>query len=559
MSLFPVRDLFPFAEFDSKAKGLVLHFYIAHQNDASAEGRIKKLGSDQKLKELLDFQDPIYQLAPLALAVMHRDIQKVTNLVALGVKLDPRDVHGCTPLHYAALQQDATIIALLQAAGKTQGIALDLIVNHAGQTPQALFERTLATQSEDGEVVFLHKKETAIVEGTAKEFRELTGASFVQRSLITPAGMVKEWVRTAKEKTALAVIEQGRKPLQNLEANRPRLFISQTGKDTGLGLFTDMDLPQGAWLTTYNGKIGEFNNADDPDYLLEPVDGKLFRNLGPMANDSFPNCCFESIFYIDGLFQMTILKTIRPVKRGEQLTVHYGTEHGVKKNHRELKCDEMEAYFRSGKRKTLMEIVTNGILNNNSEEKEIGEYLSSTSSSVFHLYLKGVVDWKDLCHFWSFLVELLPGDQSSLVRIVQSFFKQYDINQSLKDALTQFNLENSIVATTFVLRYLGKTAKEQTLISCEELQSVSSKIAKIADCFDQICTLKKVGEWEPNREYFHNFLVAVEDFPSEGQSFWLELIKTSMKHQNHWAKALSTWVELAWKDQELKQAFLKAD
>jgi SET domain-containing protein len=140
-------------------------------------------------------------------------------------------------------------------------------------------------------------------------------------------------------------LETEKKYLPFLLSGEPRgIEIRYIDGDTGFGLFAGRDIREGACLGEYTGIVSEPSRKtlfprrrkerERTAYMwdyppLRPGDGELEINAltggSPLrfVNHSFCPCCAADHFAVSGRW-IIFFRTVRPVEKGEELTVDYG-------------------------------------------------------------------------------------------------------------------------------------------------------------------------------------------------------------------------------------------
>ena len=105
----------------------------------------------------------------------------------------------------------------------------------------------------------------------------------------------------------------------------------------GKGLFTTVDLPKGAWVTEYKGRLCYWKDVKDQDgynpYIFKlnntwAIDGRrTLKAFGRYANDArglsrAPGCRNNSEFITRG--RKCYISTTRRIRKGEEIFVDYG-------------------------------------------------------------------------------------------------------------------------------------------------------------------------------------------------------------------------------------------
>lgn len=267
-----------------------------------------------------------YNLTALHLCSMLQKIDLLKFIITKVNDLVPKDKDGWTPLHYAYLTQSADIVRILEE---------NQAQRHQSSCTQAKFsckqikEMLSHTPAADHESVFHyqdpHTKEI-IYNASAQTFRELTGATFTSKTLVSGEYLLfakSNFKEDEEEDFIQAEVEQN---YQTFEAHPPRLYLGQDSMG-GWGVFADETILPGAIVLLYAGET--IIAPSHSQYRTGVVEGMWKRNLGPMVNEGSPNI-MPVHATIHHLPQSIVFIALKHIEKGDQLLVDYGLGHGVK-------------------------------------------------------------------------------------------------------------------------------------------------------------------------------------------------------------------------------------
>lgn len=555
MSLFPLKtQMFPMERFSKKEKSSALHFYIAHGNQKAAT---QWLGTVQKkYSGFVNAQDPRFQLTPLAVAAMARDVETARKLLGAGADAKLADVHGWTPLHFATLQQDEAMMTVL----KTHDAGLAAIKNQAGLTPDALFDRTKVEPAGDDEQVFFYKNEAGeVVAGSAKTFRELTGATFTPRVVATPKGLAADWLRRAvneenhRLRSSAATIDRyNQLSVDFFKQDQPDKFLSppkvyMEKGPAGWGLFAGETIAPGTPIVPYGGELLEQMSDDPPEddaYYYDGIEAKEKRHLGAMVNDSTPNAALTAEKYGDGLCRNCYVAALRKIEPGEQITVDYGWYADLKFDHRELKEAELEAQCRQIPLETLpQKVVDFAFMEKNFKSfvqlQSLFQYLMGTPSGLVHLLLKGLITPKQLAQFCANVPQFdtLQGDPGVIgkmgvyLRMVQQWYQHRPrLSNSLISELIELNRTHSIRLVLLVMQYIERSLEETSTPPSWEI--VSPHLFVLEGVVAHLVSLERsFAKGELHQEAFLGYLKQIQQAPKILQSdLFVPIFGTLLQH-----------------------------
>lgn len=301
---FPLHD--HFAEFKTPQKDLFIA--IAHNKTNDVFNKVQKLPVN-----ILDNQENSRRVTPLQACVIMNDILMVEILLDLGVDPCKQDSSAWTALHHAALKGNQAMLSLLKSYAKGKK-------SEAYRTPcgknyldmQRLLQRT---RPDSNAAVFKYFDEThnRVLVGDAQKFFELTGAYFVNESMIRPDYLMECWEKPYQDDSQRSLY---RRLTQHVESsfntyknNPPPLYMKKTLM--GWGVFTERNIQAGELVLHYAGeaKGGPAQSA----YCAGGIDGKDYRNLGPQVNDGIPSLV-PIYAQVDGLPKTVVYVALGDIK-----------------------------------------------------------------------------------------------------------------------------------------------------------------------------------------------------------------------------------------------------
>jgi hypothetical protein len=380
--LNPLIQLFPRDQYGKQGNGL--QFLIALKQPL----RNIQDYLDKHPELLNGYKQKFFNLSPLAVCAMAGRYDVAELLISRGADPKVVDIHGFSPLHHATVRQDLKMKELIL---KTNQAGLKTLRNCLGQTYEEierLFGRPLP---KDDEHVFYFKNATGqIVQGTALQFKEMTGKQFVLTSIFTTESLYFQWLKN--EFRTLPPISEAQNLSMRYEvylANPPRIYLDKKGPQNW-GVFAGEIIKADQVFCTYRGH----QTQDDfhTEYQFRDMDGRQFCNEGPLINDGFPNCGLSRIFYRGEWISVAwAFDDIRP---GEELLLHYGDGHVVKaRRHFELNPPSLERFC---KEHSLSQLCKQRIRGQLDQPHEIRmNYLLCTPSSLADLVLRNIISIKD--------------------------------------------------------------------------------------------------------------------------------------------------------------------
>jgi len=356
---------FPIAAYKAKkvANGLCLHYLIVlNQPEAAIQKWIENRKS--KKPEHLDYQDPAYyKLTPLAVCALTGNAAIAHALIDAGAKLSRVDFKGWTPLHHAVvLRCDLLKELFLSVLGADA--AANLKSFHGGSYRD--LEALLSAEPADGatEVCWIREAQ-AVTKCTASRFKEITGADFCKTIVMSPEQLMGWWKSRddiyLPGSLAYTIQRDYLKKVQpsllleyeKVQAAPIQLTLYQ-GLKGGYSVETQQPIEPFQGIVVYGGRLIcdqaealEERGIEATDYIQNEIDGTRVRNLGPMINDSFPNCMVVTVRANGYEYQLIVAN--RKIAAGETLYLDYSSGHNVKTRylHHELNLEGLLAFLKN--------------------------------------------------------------------------------------------------------------------------------------------------------------------------------------------------------------------
>ncbi|KAJ1553418.1 hypothetical protein HK405_007981, partial [Cladochytrium tenue] len=175
---------------------------------------------------------------------------------------------------------------------------------------------------------------------THEHFRTHLGVDYLQRSVIDPA--IADLLRAHDPYTDEEFLENKESALRwaqhlafFLDAGGfpedSRLFVKYISEEKGYGVFAAVDISDDQPLMDYTGVITNNHLWDYPSEIRDEkgkimqlgIDARFRGNMARYVNDARdPNC--DSVFVPHRGLWHVVYVTLRPIRRGEEITVSYG-------------------------------------------------------------------------------------------------------------------------------------------------------------------------------------------------------------------------------------------
>lgn len=317
---FPLDDRF--AEFKNPAKDLFVA--IAHHKTNDVFKKIQELPV-----KILDAQENPRKVTPLQACVIMNDIHTLELLLDQGADPCKQDTSGWTAFHHAALKGNQAMLSILKSFAKDKNC--EAYHTSCGKNYLDL-EKLLQRSTADSEApVFKYFDETQVVVGNAQKFFELTGAHFVNESIIRTDYLIECWEKPYREDFSKSLFVHLTKHVEenyaSYQKNPPPLYIKKT--PVGWGVFTEKNIQPGALVLHYAGeaKSGPAQSA----YCAGSIDGKDYSNLGPLVNDGVPSLV-PIYANLEKMPYTIVYVALKEIKADSELFTNYGFNHTVKKS-----------------------------------------------------------------------------------------------------------------------------------------------------------------------------------------------------------------------------------
>lgn len=318
--------LTPYLEdFDEPEKDLFVA--ITHQKVSRIMNALENVDDED-----LEFQEHTKGLTPLMACVILDDVSTAKYLVKRNVSVLQKDFSDWTVFHHAALKGNQAMLAILKSAEEVPDQNPEHLQNNCGLTyvmMEHLLKRTLPLPEQPVFNYFDETSQQVIHNASALKFSELTQTQFVQESLVTHEYLIDQWENFSGDdfNRSLFVCLKSyvEKNYTKYKAAPPAIYLKRSS--LGWGVYADRDIQPGEIVVHYAGEyVGK-----DPEsaYYAGHVDGKNFRNLGPLVNDGIPNLIPVHVI-IDNL-PTIVYVSISLIKKDSEIFSNYGFGHSVKK------------------------------------------------------------------------------------------------------------------------------------------------------------------------------------------------------------------------------------
>ncbi|MBN9377417.1 MAG: hypothetical protein BGO14_10015 [Chlamydiales bacterium 38-26] len=399
-----------FAEFKIPQKDLFTA--IVHQKASKVMRAMQKLD-----KKGLDCIVDKKGLTLLMACVIVDDYPTAQYLLSRKVSVLKKDNSGWTAFHHAAIQGNQTMLDLLKYSKEVKDQNPELLENNCGlnyRIMRQLLERTLPPPERPVFHYFDEESQQVIHNASAHKFFELTQSWFVQESLVSPYYLIDQW----DQKRSIESMEEKEESMEEKDPSKAKhffdylnyfivgnkyakfkkdpcpLYLKQT-PPIGWGVYADRKIKPGEIVAQYAGQY--VRKGSHSTYYGGDVDGKIFRNLGPLVNDGMPNIVPVHVT-IDHL-PVVVYMSISRIKKGRELFIDYGYSHSVK--HGPYRCKDLE---------TLIEYITiqggiKKIFRTYEELSDEKQYLHHFQVALRVAYLKSVLSY--IFHTPSVLLDLV--------------------------------------------------------------------------------------------------------------------------------------------------------
>jgi hypothetical protein len=371
------------------------------------------------------------------------------------------------------------------------------------------------------EVVCYYREKDQVSLCTSEQFHQKTKALFSHSMIISRQELINHWVRRPNSRTFSTDHATFFLQIYNDYLQHPPLlsFGIDDNSKCGYDVFAEQEIKAYHGVATYVGCLE--NAIKDETYTLEKINGAAIRNLGPMINDSFPNCIFSDVSYKGFTYQFIV--AIRDIKQGEKLFFNYSITHPIKsyKTHFELNLSEFESYLATDFEKEIQiyspfspqeyKTGTDSLKKLFNTERLI--YLFHTPSVWLYLLsrdlhepfnkMKAMLDSKGLmgkslilnendCKGIQTYVNKCSEVSQELSRLQET---QTDISTAVKRSLGELNESYSFKTVNYLLDEILKRFKEK-IDSIEEWNQYILDLKKYADLLDSVYTYLKYDTFD---------------------------------------------------------------
>ncbi len=332
-----------------------------------------------------------------------------------------------------------------------------------------------ASLPKDDAIIGLYRKNGIVSNCSAKEFKEHTSAIFTDQLIIDDIEALFDWWhKPAPSDPFYKSLQHHLSTQYELHLKNPKKISIGINSDIRqLSVYAEEAIPPYTLITTYSGKFAQeakIGAGDDDSYRMGLIEGRNYRNFGPIINDSFLNCATIPL-YIEGEPNRIAIISIAPISKGEELFIDYSSSADSKSNqiHKELNFKGLEDFL-----------------------KNCPEYLEKIER-----FNKDMPFYEQLnCQFNCSKFKYILDTPSSLLEAV------------LKDLLTD-KAERAIVQ--FIEQYINKTANQSELQDLHTQRSIQTyqQIIRIKTLLKNLSIplKKKLQEYlqtllkeEPNRD-----------------------------------------------------------
>lgn len=311
-------------DFDEPEKDLFIA--ITHQKVSLVMDALEKVDDND-----LEYREYNRGLTPLMTCVILDDVPTAKYLVNRKVSVLQKDFSDWTVFHHAAIKGNQTMLAILKSAEEVQTQNPEDLKNNWGLTYVMMEHLLKRTPPLSEQPVFNYFDETSqqvIHKASAQKFYELTQARYVQESLVRHDYFLDQWENFTGDdfNRSLFVCLKSyvEKNYTKYKTAIPDIYLKRSS--IGWGVYADRDIQPGEIVVHY---AGEYVKKDSKSvYYAEHVDGKNFRNLGPLVNDGIPNLIPVHVT-LDHLPTIVYVSTSF-IQKDCELFIDYGFIHSVK-------------------------------------------------------------------------------------------------------------------------------------------------------------------------------------------------------------------------------------
>ncbi len=473
-------------------------FQIVHQNMERAENYIANLKSAQTLLNK-NHKWSFLGLSPLDVAVLTRRHE----LLACCLERLQKD-HVDVPseiLRWSWLLKDEEANKMIQAAMKGNRVAQEKFV------PDSWMRVLNPKYPKDEEVIAIRKHpESGNIEPiTARQFRELTGASYYngivgdRKRLIDL--LIDGWLLKQKMASQDSNEEASARIFHDYFMNcqfdalppEKQLFCLGSQGKAGWGLQTARALKEGECCGLYGGDIQPVGSDIRYSYVnheLTAISATRIKNAISLMNHSFPNVALHPVVGKDGLIRIAVIP-LADIPSGSPIYYAYGPDYPLLKDvFLELNQKELIGFLKGGLDPILKQMQEG----ENLAIQAVG-YLLSSPTPIFRMALLEVLSIQEWKRFISenqqFLKTLYPSVNFESHEVLQSkvvdFLEQIEKaspHQEVKKILKRFvlsSLDQHLVQTIFLLSPLLFCEKEIQDVDIEAWGILMQQCGPIVD------------------------------------------------------------------------------
>ena len=290
-----------------------------------------------KLKRLREIEPPLlsvgltrFNLTLLHVCAMTKNHLAAQVLIKKGASLKLQDLHGCTPLHLAAMNRDEILLQ--------QFIA---IANKTDQSIRGIRNRLFATAEEIAQSLSLPKYTSDKVVCNFKQgdlppqplnselFKNLTGATYCPHALVSAEAHIKTWLREPEPITFPMTLFHAK--YLDFCKKTPLLYLEEefssdsTHLSLGLGLRAGENIEKNKILSLYGGQYKERPNSI---YSMNQIEADTYCTEAARCNDGFPNCGPVPVL-INGIEEPALI-SFHALQANARLHYNYGFQHTCK-------------------------------------------------------------------------------------------------------------------------------------------------------------------------------------------------------------------------------------
>ncbi len=344
---------------------------------------------------------------PVHIAVIAGNDEALQALIDQGAKLDVFDKSKWTPLHHATLLGRVKQIKMLVDAGASQTLE-----SLTGGTCNDMLRCLESVDKKESTPIPLLGEEGDKRMGLG-EFKQLTGATFLSETHVTPELMFREWEDAVPYEAELPLETEYAKQYRSFCVNPPIHRLKKVIHDSrrevlvsspGMGLYANRKYQCGELMGEYKGLFTTGNTVSA--YALaykngKGVDALKYRNEIPQINDGFINVVLMPGRCLAGLSARDLFVTADVVNMGEQFCWNYGYSPRLKigSPYAELRPKEAREFIKHHKISDLVKCLEKSGKRTCSFEEftkaEKFRYILQTPSVIFLMIFDGTILLKE--------------------------------------------------------------------------------------------------------------------------------------------------------------------